>query len=159
MVKNSKLTYGQLIHQAHGLTDKQEIGETVQPIMKQLEDFVNETVQKQAEACMAKGFTLDKYYIHIAIMKDPHTPNCLKIVPYPIRRTRPSPYQQQDHYLWSVTNMNQIQFEWCIPSKEILTYILKHPNEFDQEYIRMLHKYCKDKIDKIEDYMIDGKLA
>lgn len=159
MVKNSDKTYGQLILEAKQKTDKQEIGETSQPIAKQLENFVNETVQKQAEACFDKGFTLDKYYIHISIIKDPWSPNVLKIVPHPIRQTRPSPYQKEDHYLWSVTNMNHIQFEWCIPSKEILTYILKHPNEFDMNYVRMLKKYCEDKIDRIEDYMIKGKLA
>jgi len=159
MVKNSEKTYGQLLLEAKKQTDRQEIGETVGPMMKDLEKLVNKIASDQAEKCFEKGFHLEKYYIHISIIKDPWSPNVLKIYPHPIRQTRPSPYQKEDHYLWSVTNLSHIEFEWCIPSKEILTYILKNPNEFDPSYVNMLRRYCTDKIDRIEDYMIKGKLA
>lgn len=159
MVKNSTKTYGEIIIEAKQKTDKQEIGETISPIMKDLEKMVTKIAQDQAYRCHEKGFHLDKYYIHLSIIKDPWSPNVLKVIPLPIRTTRPSPYQQEDHYLWSVTHLNHIQFEWCIPSKEILTFILKNPNQFDSNYVNMLRKYCTDKIDRIEDYTIHGKIA
>lgn len=159
MVRGSDKTYGQLILKAKKQTDRQEIGETSSAFLKDLEKMVTKIAQDQADRCMEKGFHLDKYYIHLSIIKDPWSPNVLKVIPLPIRLTRPSPYQQEDHYLWSVTHLNHIQFEWCIPSREILTFILKNPSQFDPGYVNMLRKYCSDKIDKIEDYMIDGKLA
>ncbi len=159
MVENSTKTYGELILEAKQKTDKQEIGETTNAVMKDLEKLVNKIVKDQAEKCFENGFHINKYYIHLSIIKDPWAPNVLKVHPHPIRITRPSPYQAEDHYLWSVTNMNQIKFEWCIPSKEVLGYILKHTNEFDPSYVNMLHKFTKDKIDNIADYMIKGKIA
>jgi len=74
------------------------------------------------------------------------------------RRTRPSPYQGNDHYLWSVEDGGIVNFEWCIPKKEVLTYILKNPNEFDRDYVAMLQKFTKDKLEKLEDYVVDGKV-
>lgn len=159
MVENSTKTYGELILEAKQKTDKQEVGETVNPLMKDLEKLVTKIAKDQADKCSEKGFFLSKYYIHISIMKDPWSPNVLKIHPHPVRIARPSPYQAEDHYLWSVTNLDYIQFEWCIPSKEILAFILRNPSQFDPEYVNMLHKFCKDKIDNIADYMIKGNLS
>ena len=165
MVKNSTQTYGQLILEAQTKTDRQDVGETLEPILKQLKGIIEECVQLQAEACNKGGFYLPKYYIHIFIVKDPQAyhgqeaPNVLRIRKPHCRVTRPSPYQDEDHYLWSVTNYDHIKFEWCIPSHEVMQYILKNPNQFDVNYVRMLRQYASDKIDRIEDYMIDGKIA
>ena len=166
MVKDSNKTYGQLLLEAQSLTGThQEVGDTVAPIMRQLKDLIEQVVQMQFEACEKGGFDLPKYYIHIFIVKDPMAnqgmgaPNVLRIRKPHVRLTRPSPYQEEDHYLWSVTNYDKVQFEWCIPSKEVMTYILANPNEFDVNYVRMLRKFTSDKIDRIEDYMIDGKIA
>ncbi len=57
-----------------------------------------------------------------------------------------------------VTNYDQIRFEWCIPQKSTLSYILANPHEFDKSYVKMLRDFCNDKIDKIEDYIINGKI-
>lgn len=166
MVKDSNKTYGQLLLAAQKLTDiHQEVGDTVAPIMRQLKEIIEQIVQMQFEACEKGGFDLPKYYIHIFIVKDPMAsqgmgaPNVLRIRKPHVRKTRPSPYQEEDHYLWSVTHYDKITFEWCIPSKEVMTYILANPNEFDINYVKMLRKFASDKIDRIEDYMIDGKIA
>lgn len=152
MVKNSNKTYGQLMLQAGSMTNKQEVGETVEPLMKQFKEIIEDAVQKNFD----KGVT-GKYYIHIWVNKEPYANNTLHIYPQ-CRRTRPSPYQGHDHYLWSVEDGGKVTFEWCIPNKETLGYILAHPNEFDANYIRMLKKYCNDKLEKITDYMIKDKV-
>ena len=150
MVKGSEKTYGALMEEARNKTDHQEVGETVEPIMAKFQKIIEEAVQANYE----KGIT-GKYYIHIWVQKEPYAQNALRIYPQ-CRRTRPSPYQGNDHYLWSVDH-NKVSFEWCIPKKEVLTYILHNPNEFDAEYVRMLRKYALDKLEKIEDYMVNGK--
>ncbi len=152
MVKGSEKTYGQLMQEAALLTDHQTIDDTLQPLMKQFEAIIEEAVQKNHDA----GVT-GKYYIHIWARKEPYANNTLHIFPQ-CRRTRPSPYQANDHYLWSVENGGKVTFEWCIPSKESLSYILKNPNKFDPDYVRMLRKYIKGNIDKIEDYQVKGKV-
>ena len=91
------------------------------------------------------------------MQKEPYANNSLRIYPQ-CRRTRPSPYQGHDHYLWSVTDGGKIKFEWCIPSKEILKYILSNPIKFDASYINMLRNFCNDKIEKLEDYEVNGKI-
>lgn len=165
MVKNSDKSYGQLLLEAQSKTDRQEVGETLEPLMIQLKGVVDECVQKQAEQCYKGGFTLPKYYIHIFITKDPQAaqgmgaPNVLRIRKPHCRTTRPSPYQEQDHYLWSVTNMNDVKFEWCIPDKMSLKYILDNPSKFDPSYVSMLRRYSLDKLEKIEDYMIKDKIS
>ena len=152
------------MNQAALMTDRQEVGETLEPVMEQLKGIVEGVVQQQYEQCMKKGFDLPKYYIHIFIIKDPMASrgldiqNVLKIRSPHVRITRPSPYQDQDHYLWSVTNYSQIKFEWCIPTKEVMNYILANPNKFDKSYVKMLRDFSKDKIEKLEDYVIDGKV-
>jgi hypothetical protein len=152
MVKNSDKTYGQLILEAKQQTDRQEVGETVGPLMDRLKGIIEDAAQKQ----YAQG-TTGKFYIHIVIVKDPMAANVLKILPQ-CRRTRPSPYQGHDHYLWSVES-GVVKFEWCIPSKEVLKYILANPTKFDAKYVAMLRNFCKDKLEKIEDYMVNGKIA
>ncbi len=152
MVKCSEKTYGQLMLEAASLTERQEVGETNEALMKQMERIIEEAVQGNHEKGV-KG----KYYIHIWVTKEPYANNTLHIYPQ-CRRTRPSPYQGNDHYLWSVENGGKVTFEWCIPSKEILGYILANPNEFDADYVRMLRGYCKDRIEKIEDYFVNGQV-
>lgn len=153
MVKNSDKTYGQLMQEARTMTGKQEVGETVPAIMDKLKSIIEECVNLESE----RG-TRGRYYIHIWVQKEPYAQNALRIYPQ-CRRTRPSPYQGHDHYLWSVENGGKVTFEWCIPNKETLNYILANPGKFDVNYVRMLRKYCADKIDKIEDYQINGKIA
>jgi len=169
------LSYGQLLLEAQKQTGYQEVGETVQPIMKRLEETVNQIVQMQYEALQKPAVNQQeeekirlakkKYYIHIFIVKDGlayhgmQAPNVLRIRKPQCRITRPSPYQEEDHYLWSVTNMDQVKFEWCIPDKSAIAYILKKPHEFDVNYVRMLKKYCNDSLEKHEDYLINGKLT
>lgn len=154
------------MQEAAALTDdRMEVGDILPDLMTKLKNAVEDAVQKQYDECNEKGFTLDKYYIHIFITKEEHAakiygaPNVLRIRKPHCRVTRPSPYQEEDHYLWSVTNMNEIKFEWCIPKKEVIGYILKNPHEFDPNYVKMLQMYTNDKLDKIEDYMIDGKIT
>ncbi len=153
MVKGSDKTYGELMQEAASLTDSQEVGETVQPIMERFKLIIEDAVQKNYE----KGIT-GKYYIHIWVQKEPYAQNALRIYPQ-CRRTRPSPYQGNDHYLWSVEDGSKITFEWCIPKREVLTHILKHPHEFDINYVKMLKKYVNDKLEKLDDYLVDGKIA
>jgi hypothetical protein len=152
MVKNSDKTYGALMLEARAKNDRQEIGETTEPLMERFKQIIEEAVQKNHE----KGVT-GKYYIHIWVQKEPYAQNALHIYPQ-CRRTRPSPYQGNDHYLWSVEDGGKVNFEWCIPKKEVIKYILSHPNEFDAEYVRMLRKYTQDKIEKMSDYLVDGKV-
>jgi hypothetical protein len=152
MVANSSKTYGELMLEARAKNDYQEVGETVTPLMEKFKGIIEEAVQKNYE----NGVT-GKYYIHIWVQKEPYAQNALHIYPM-CRRTRPSPYQGDDHYLWSVMDGGEVKFEWCIPKKEVLAYILKNPQEFDVNYVRMLKSYCKDKLEKIEDYMVGDKV-
>lgn len=152
MVKGSEKTYGELMLEARAKTDKQEIGETVSPIMERFKNIIEDAVQKNYE----KGIK-GKYYIHIWLQKEPYANNALRIYPQ-CRRTRPSPYQGHDHYLWSVEDGGKVTFQWCIPKKEVLKYILNNPNEFDGDYVRMLRKYTTDKIENLSDYLVGNKI-
>jgi hypothetical protein len=152
MVKGSDKTYGQLMLEARSMTDKQEVGETSNALMQRLKDIIEDAVQKNYE----KGVT-GKYYIHIWVTKEPYAQNALHIYPQ-CRRTRPSPYQGNDHYLWSVEDGGKVTFEWCIPKKEIVHYILNNPNEFDKDYVRMIRKFCYDKLEKLDDYLVGDKV-
>lgn len=151
MEKRDK-TYGQLMHEARSLTDRQEVGETVGPIMDRFKLIIEDAVQKNYENGI-RG----KYYIHIWLQKEPYANNSLHIYPQ-CRRTRPSPYQGSDHYLWSVEDEGLVKFEWCIPKKEVLQYILANPHEFDEAYVGMLKSYCQDKLERIEDYLVEGNI-
>lgn len=152
MVKGSDKTYGQLMLDAAKMTGKQEVGETVEPLMARFKELIEEAVQKNYEKGV-KG----KYYIHIWVQKEPYAQNAIRIYPQ-CRRTRPSPYQGHDHYLWSVQDGGHVKFEWCIPKKEVVQYVLKHPHEFDKDYVRMLNKYCEDKLEKLEDYLVGDRI-
>ena len=152
MVRNSTKTYGQHVQEARAKTDHQTVGETLDALMPRFKEIIDDCVQKSYEQGI-KG----KYYIHLWVQKDPYTQNALHIYPQ-CRRTRPSPYQGHDHYLWSVENQNQVTFEWCIPCKEQLAYILAHPNKFDPEYVSMLRKFTQDKLEKMSDYLVEGKV-
>lgn len=151
MVLNSTKTYGQLMLEAAALTDRQEIGETLPSIMERFKSVIEEAVQKNHE----KGIK-GTYFIHIWLQKEPYANNTLRIYPQ-CRRTRPSPYQGHDHYLWKVEDGGKVTFQWCVPKKEILNYVLGNPNEFDADYVRMLRSYVSGNIEKISDYIIDGK--
>lgn len=164
MVKNSDKTYGQLLLEAQSLMGTQEVGETVAPIMEQLKGIIDQIVQMQYEKCQENGFHLPKYYIHIFIVKDPMAyhgmgaPNVLRIRQPQVRVTRPSPYQEEDHYLWSVENYDHVKFEWCIPTRSELAYILANPQLYDKDYVNMLRDFAKDKLERMSDYVIDGKV-
>jgi len=120
--------------------------------MKRFQDIIEEAVQKNYE-----NDVRGKYYIHIWVQKEPYANNTLHIYPQ-CRRTRPSPYQGNDHYLWSVEDGGKVTFEWCIPKEEVLKYILSNPNEFDKSYVAMLRKYAADKLESIEDYLVGDKV-
>lgn len=152
MMEKRDRTYGQLMHEARSLTDRQEVGETVGPIMDRFKLIIEDAVQKNYENGI-RG----KYYIHIWLQKEPYANNSLHIYPQ-CRRTRPSPYQGSDHYLWSVEDEGLVKFEWCIPKKEVLQYILANPHEFDEAYVGMLKSYCQDKLERIEDYLVEGNI-
>ncbi len=153
MVQGSDKTYGQLMQEAALLTDNQEVGETLEAVTDRFKDIIEDAVQKNYE----NGVT-GKYYIHIWLQKEPYANNTLRIYPQ-CRRTRPSPYQGHDHYLWSVDDGGKVNFEWCVPKKEVLAYILKNPHEFDVKYVKMLKDFCNDKLDKLDDYLVNGKIA
>lgn len=151
MVKNSDKTYGELMQEASAMTGHQEVGEITPQIMTRFKNIIEEAVQKNHDNGI-RG----KYYIHIWIYKEPYATNTLHIMPQ-CRRTRPSPYQGHDHFLWSVDGAI-VKFEWCIPKKEVLSYILNNPHDFDIQYVAMLKRYCEDKLEKLEDYVVDKKV-
>jgi len=131
--------------------DKQEVGETLEGVMDRFKTIIEDAVQKNYE----KGVS-GRYYIHIWIQKEPYANNTLHIYPH-CRRTRPSPYQGYDHYLWSVDDGGVVNFQWCIPKREILSYVLSNPNDFDVEYVRQLRAYTKGNIEKLDDYRLGIK--
>lgn len=153
MVRGSDKTYGDLMLEARAKSGIQEVGETVEPLMGKFKDIIEEAVQKNYD----NGIT-GKYYIHIWVQKEPYAQNSLHIYPQ-CRRTRPSPYQGNDHYLWSVEDGGKVKFEWCIPKKEVLSYILNNPHEFDKDYVTMLRKYTTDKLENLSDYLVGDKIA
>src|SRR5256885_12766067 len=146
MVLNSTKTYGELMEEARAKTDYTELGEVLPQVLNKFKEIIEDAVQRNHD----NGVT-GKYYIHIWLQKEPYANNTRHIYPQ-CRRSRPSPYQGNDHFLWSVEG-SKITPEWNIPKRETLNYILAHPNEYDKDYVAMLRKYTKDKIDKIEDYV------
>jgi hypothetical protein len=153
MVKNSDKTYGDLMLEARAKTGIQEVGETVNPLIGKFREIIEEAVQQNHDNGV-KG----RYYIHIWVTKEPYAQNSLHIYPQ-CRRTRPSPYQGNDHYLWSVDDGGLVKFEWCIPKKEVLTYILANPHEFDKDYVAMLRRYAHDKLESLSDYIVGDRIA
>lgn len=147
MVANSKLSYGDLVTQAMNMTDSQEVGETREAIQEHLCKIFCESIEGNRK----KGIK-GKYYIWIRVQKDPYAANALHLYPM-CRKTRPSPYQTEDHYLWSFdSDTSDLRFEWCIPRKEITAYILDNPYKYDKDYVRMLMKYADGKLD--EEYLL-----
>jgi len=130
--------------------DDIEVGEMLKYAQRRIVHVINNLVQMNYD----QG-TRGKYYIHFWFQPqgDQYAPK------FQCRRTRPSPYQTEDHYLWSVEDGGKVTFEWCVPKKETLSYIMNNPHEFDQEYVVALKKYCLDKLEKIEDYLVDGKIT
>ena len=153
MVQGSAKTYGELMLEARSQTDRQEVGETLPHVLQHIKDKI---IDYAVQANYEKGIK-GKYYIHVRVQLEPYSTHALHLYPQ-CRRTRPSPYQVDDHYLWSVEDGGKVTFEWCIPKKEVVHYILKHPGEFDVEYVRMIRKYTSDRLEKIEDYMIGDKV-
>jgi hypothetical protein len=151
MVRGSDKTYGELMLEAAAKSDHQEVGETSEALMERFKDIIEDAVQKNYD----KGVR-GKYYIHIWLQKEPYAQNAIRIYPQ-CRRTRPSPYQGHDHYLWSVEDGGLVNFCWCIPKKEVVNHILSHPNDFDADYVRLLKSYVGDKIETLNDYRLGIK--
>jgi len=152
MVQNSTKTYGELMLEARAMTAASEIGEIQPEIERRFKDIIEYAVQANHD----KGVR-GKYYIHIILRKEPYANNALHIYPQ-CRRTRPSPYQNEDHFLWSVDGA-KVTPEWNIPSQEVVGYILANPNKFDPTFVAMLRKYCSDKIEVLDDYVFNGKIV
>ncbi len=153
MVRGSDKTYGELMVEAREMTGNQTVGETLEPLLDRFKTIIEEAVQSNAD----NGVT-GKYYIHIRIRNEPYTANALHIYPQ-CRRTRPSPYQDEEHFLWSVEDGGKITPEWNIPCRGTLKYILANPHMFDPSYVAQLRAYSKDKLENLSDYVVKGKIA
>ena len=151
MVLGSTKTYGELMLEARAMTSASEIGEIQPDIERRFKEIIQDAVQANHD-----NGVRGKYYIHIILRKEPYANNALHIYPQ-CRRTRPSPYQNEDHFLWSVDGA-KVTPEWNIPSQEVTGYILAHPNKFDPSYVTMLRSYCSDKLEKMEDYLVNDKV-
>ena len=148
MVKNSEKSYGDIVTEAMLKTESQEVGETMQAVCEHFAKILVEAI----EGNRAKGIQ-GKYYIWVRVQKDAYAANALHLYPM-CRFTRPSPYQTEDHYLWSFDpRSSNLQFEWCIPRKEVTAYILDNPYNFDKDYVISLTKYKNGKLD--EDFLIE----
>lgn len=152
MVRGSDKTYGELMQEARTMKSPMEIGEITPQVMNKFLDLIEEGIQGN----LKKGIR-GKYYIHLWTQKTPYAQNSIHLY-CQTRRTRPSPYQGNDHYLWSVEHGDKIKFEWCIPKIEMIAHILQNPHEFSLDYVILLKDYLKDKLEKIEDYLVDGKV-
>lgn len=141
-MKNTDLSYGDIVTKAMKMTDRQEVGETYEAVAEQFCKIFSEAI----EGNRSKG-VVGKYYIWIRVQKDPYAANALHLFPM-CRRTRPSPYETEDHYLWHYDSASsQLSFCWCIPRKEITAYVLANPTMFDQDYVRLLRKYRIKRLD------------
>lgn len=158
MVEVADKSYANLMHDAYNLAQTPEAGDIISACMPKLKAQIESICQMQYDTCMEKGFKLEKYYIWMLYYKNDHTGRLVFRKPI-CRVTRPSPYQDEDMLLWSVTNYDNVKFEWAVPKKETLQYILANPDKFDKEYVKMLTNYVNDKIDKMDDYLVEGKIA
>ena len=137
--------------------DGREIGDIQTIVNQQMIDAINKIVQQNYDACIKVGQHIPNYYIHIFL--NTHQVGAGQIgVKIHSRRTRPSPYQEEDHILYKVTNYDHIEYVWNIPKREYLAYILANPNEFDKDYVTMIRQYLNDKLEKLEDYLVDGEI-
>lgn len=157
MVRNSDKTYGQLMQQAREITERQEVGETLQALNTHFKKYIDEWVQQQAEVCMKKGFKLPKYYIWVRLRGEPYANNATHIYPM-LRVTRPSPHQDPEHILWSVTNLNEVKFEWNKMSAGMTNYVLANPDKFHEQTVGIAKSIKDDKLEKTDDYLVNGKL-
>lgn len=139
-MKNTDKTYGELILEAQKATGHQDVGETANAILE--EKFAKifcESIEGN------KNITCD-WYIWIIARNDAYADNATHLIPI-TRKTRPSPYQAVDHYLWKYEPKNsRLIFQWCIPRQETMIYVLKNPTKFDPNYVRMLLKYQKGEL-------------
>ncbi len=133
-----------------------EVGEILQAAMPKLKAHIEDIVQMQYDTCMKKGFHLKKYYIWFLYYRR-HDNGKIVFRPAICRSTRPSPYQDEDMFLWSVTDYDHIQFEWAIPKKETISNVLANPHMFDKDYVKMLRDYVNDKLESFSDYLVEGK--
>jgi len=140
------------------ITDAPEVGEIVQANMPRLNDYISDIARQQYEVCMDKGFKLPKYYIWILYYKSKKSGELVFRIPI-CRSTRPSPYQDEDMILWSVTNYDKIKCEYSIPKKQTIKYILANPDMFEKSHVEMLRKYVQDKLETLDDYLVGDKIA
>lgn len=157
MIQSPDKSYAQLMQDAYSLYDTPETGEIINACMPKLKAQIESIVQMQYDKCMEKGFSLEKYYIWMLYYKNEHTGRLVFRKPV-CRVTRPSPYQDEDMLLWSVTNYDNVKFEWAVPKKETLNYILKNPDKFDKDYVKMLTDYVNDNLEKADDYLVSGNI-
>lgn len=127
-----------------------EVGEILQSALPMMKKIIDKAVQDQYDKCMEKGFSLPKYYIWWLYYKNHKSQVVFR--PPICRVTKPSPYQDEDMFLWSVSDYSKVKFEYAIPKKEVFNYILANPQKFDKDYVDMLIRYRDDKLDKSEDY-------
>lgn len=141
MVKNSEKTYGQIVTELKSMTDRQEVGETVPEIGK--------TFSKIFEECftLAKKHNIVKdFYIWVRVQSDPNNSQMMRLYPQ-MRHTRPSPYQTQDHYLWQCNaTTGKIDFQWCIPKKEVTGNVLNRPHQYHPQWVEILTAYQKGEL-------------
>lgn len=126
--------YVDVLKDASKATDhKQEVGDTFNEVSKRWVNIVHEAMHKAETA----GWK--EYYIWILISKDSNAVNTLKITPF-VRKTRPTPYQAFDHFLYKVDG-NKFSYEWSVPSLATSEYVLAYPSKFPHEYVQMLQKW------------------
>jgi hypothetical protein len=124
----------------------------VSPHIRRMKDVIEELAQKEYD----KGIR-GRYYIHSWVRQHPEEKN--EFIRFTqCRLSRPSPYQDYDHALWLIDENQICHFEWSIPNKQELRYMLANPERYDPSSIKMLRRYCEDKLEKIEDYLVNDKL-
>jgi hypothetical protein len=138
--------------------DMPEVGEILQAALPKFKAHIESIAQQQYEKCQEKGFDLPKYYIWILYYKSNESGK-LVFRPAICRVTRPSPYQDEDMFLWSVTNYNKPKFEYAIPKASTLKYFLENPDKCEKNHLEMLKKYVQDNLEKVEDYLVDGRIV
>lgn len=153
MVKNSSQTYGEHMLKARSMTDTMEVGEISEYANKRVLETIEEAMNLQNEA----GKYYKKYYIWHIYKKDPYAPNTLHIYPQN-RLTRPSPHQESNHALWSVTGMNELKHEWSVMDRGMREFVKQNPNKFHQDTVKSAHDFSKGKLETLSDYLVDGKV-
>jgi len=141
------------MNEARKQTTAMEVGEVSEYVGKKVIELIEEAIQMQADE--GKFYTI--YYIWHRYRKDPYANNTIHI--YPMNRmTRPSPYQDPNHALWSVRNMNEVKLEWSVMDQGMRDYVKANPNEFHNDTVKSAHDYSADKLESIDDYIVDGNI-